>query len=86
MQYARPIGLALSEPLLERIDAIARAERVSRSSVARMFLVSGLAEYECRRKAEELIERDGTALLRPWRPRARAANDAAPNSSNEGRE
>ena len=85
MQHARPIGLALSEPLLERLDAVARAERVSRSRVARMFLVSGLAEYECRRRAKELIEGDETGLLRPWRPRAPAANDAAPTASEDER-
>jgi metal-responsive CopG/Arc/MetJ family transcriptional regulator len=82
MQHARPIGLALSEPLLERLDAIARAERVSRSSVARMFLVSGLAEYELKSRAKDLIKGGGTAV-RPWRPRGGAANDSAPCASND---
>jgi hypothetical protein len=46
MQLVRPIGLALSEPLLVRLDAIARAERVSRSKIASSFLLRGLVAYE----------------------------------------
>ena len=71
MQLSRPIGLSLSEPLVERIDAIARTEGISRSSVARTFLVIWLAEYESKIGLSEPFDTEQAALSRRWRPRIR---------------
>lgn len=76
METARPIGLALSRDLLDRLDAIARAARVSRSSVARSFLVKGLAAYERWGGAREAISalgsRGGRYAAAKWRDGLRA--------------
>ena len=77
MQLARPIGFALSNPLLERLDAIARVEGVSRSSVARIMLVNGLAEYAQRVGASDPFETDHAAPMRPRRPRVRVEGEVA---------
>ena len=71
MQLSRPIGIALSELLLDRLDAIARTEGVSRSSVVRIFLVEALAEYERRTDHSDRFKADNASLSRSWRPRAR---------------
>ena len=84
MQLAHPIGLALSKSLLERIDTIARAECLSRSSVARTFLLNGLAEYERSGGASGVAEACDAESLRTWRPRTREANGAALSASKNG--
>ena len=84
MQLARPIGLALSQPLLERLDAIARAERLSRSSVARTFLLNGLAEYERDGGPSSVAAASDAPSLRAWRPRPPEANGATLPASKDG--
>ena len=84
MQLARPIGLALSQPLLERLDAIARAEGVSRSSVARTFLDNSLAEYERKGGDSGLTETSDAPSLRTWRPRSIEENGATLPASKDG--
>ena len=76
MRLARPIGFSLSKPLLERLDAIARTEGVSRSSVARTFLVEGLADYEQKIGSSDLFATNAANLSRPWRPGPRREEDA----------
>jgi metal-responsive CopG/Arc/MetJ family transcriptional regulator len=71
MQLARPIGFSLSKPLLERLDAIARSEGLSRSSVARTFIVEGLAQFERRKGATGPFMAAEVTLSRQWRPRVR---------------
>jgi hypothetical protein len=74
MQFALPIGLALSKPLLERLDTIARSRGVSRSTVARTCLVKGLAEYD-RERGTDPFQADVADLSRTWRPRGRPQDE-----------
>lgn len=67
MQLAYPIGLALSKPLLQRLDAIARSEGVSRSSLARTLLLKAVVEHERGSGCE--TDEIAAEALRPWRPR-----------------
>jgi hypothetical protein len=69
MQHAHPVGLALSRPLLERLDTIARSEGVSRSSLARTLLAKGVAAYERKAGTSDGTAYIGGEALRPWRPR-----------------
>jgi metal-responsive CopG/Arc/MetJ family transcriptional regulator len=70
MPFSLPIGIVLPQPLLERLDKIARFNRVSRSTVARSVLIRGLTEYEQGRNAGHSFEVDAAVLSRSWRPRA----------------
>jgi len=79
MQHAHPIGLALSKPLLDRLDAIARVEGVSRSSVARSFLVKGLAAYEREIGWSDPFAGYKASLSREWRRRLRSLDENASN-------
>jgi hypothetical protein len=69
MQHAHPVGLALSRPLLERLDTIARSEGVSRSSLARTLLLKAVAAYERNAGATHSTAYTGPEALRLWRPR-----------------
>ncbi len=77
MHSAYPIGFSLSKPMFERLDEIARAESVSRSSVVRTLLLAGLVAYERETGAPRSLDEHSARISRRRRPRLRQESEAA---------